>query len=131
MNIHKNARLTPYSRAEAARRVAERAGLISCQSGVARSIPLLGEPEALPILRSSEIQSVKSMPVELRILPLNEARIFVRGKFFSTVSPAFIARRKLSESHDHSQAKTIYKHIGPPDRSGSPMPGALNAGLGS
>jgi hypothetical protein len=60
MNIHKNARLTPYSRAEAARRVAERAGLISCQSGVARSIPLLGEPEALPILRSSEIQSVKS-----------------------------------------------------------------------
>jgi DNA-binding MarR family transcriptional regulator len=38
----------------------ERAGLIRRQPGVARSIQLLVDPEALPILRRSEIQSVKS-----------------------------------------------------------------------
>lgn len=38
----------------------ERAGLIRRQPGVARSIQLLVEPEALPTLRSTEIQTVKS-----------------------------------------------------------------------
>jgi DNA-binding MarR family transcriptional regulator len=38
----------------------ERAGLIRRQPGVARSIQLLVEPEALPILRRPEIQPVKS-----------------------------------------------------------------------
>ena len=38
----------------------ERAGLIRRQPGVARSIKLLVEPEALPILRSADEQSVKS-----------------------------------------------------------------------
>ena len=38
----------------------ERAGLIRRQPGVARSIQLLVEPEALPILRRPEIQTVKS-----------------------------------------------------------------------
>jgi Mn-dependent DtxR family transcriptional regulator len=37
----------------------ERAGLIRRQPGVARSIQLLVEPKALPILRRSEIQSIK------------------------------------------------------------------------
>ena len=41
----------------------ERSGLISRQPGVARSIRLLVEPEALPILRSPHSQSVKS-PVQ-------------------------------------------------------------------
>jgi hypothetical protein len=36
-----------------------RAGLIRRQPGVARSIQLLVEPKALPILRRSEIQSIK------------------------------------------------------------------------
>ena len=38
----------------------ERLGLTSRQPGVARSIRLLVEPEALPILRSPHCQSVKS-----------------------------------------------------------------------
>jgi len=38
----------------------ERQGLIRRQPGVARSIQLLVQPEALPILRSAENQSVKS-----------------------------------------------------------------------
>jgi len=38
----------------------ERAGLIRRQPGVARSIQLLVQPEALPILRSTEHQPVKS-----------------------------------------------------------------------
>lgn len=38
----------------------ERQGLIRRQPGVARSIQLLVQPEALPILRSDENQSVKS-----------------------------------------------------------------------
>ena len=38
----------------------ERAGLIRRQPGVARSIQLLVEPEALPILRRPEAQTVKS-----------------------------------------------------------------------
>jgi DNA-binding MarR family transcriptional regulator len=38
----------------------ERAGLIHRQPGVARSIQLLVEPEALPILRRPEFQTVKS-----------------------------------------------------------------------
>jgi DNA-binding MarR family transcriptional regulator len=38
----------------------ERAGLISRHPGVARSIQLLVEPEALPILRRPETQSIKS-----------------------------------------------------------------------
>jgi DNA-binding MarR family transcriptional regulator len=38
----------------------ERSGLIRRQPGVARSIQLLVEPEALPILRSAERQPVKS-----------------------------------------------------------------------
>jgi DNA-binding MarR family transcriptional regulator len=38
----------------------ERADLIRRQPGVARSIQLLVEPEALPVLRSAENQPVKS-----------------------------------------------------------------------
>ena len=38
----------------------ERAGLIKRQPGAARSIELLVQPEALPILRSTENQPVKS-----------------------------------------------------------------------
>jgi DNA-binding MarR family transcriptional regulator len=41
----------------------ERTGLIRRQPGVARSIQLLLQPEALPILRSAENQPVKS-PVQ-------------------------------------------------------------------
>ncbi|MGH6793061.1 MAG: LexA family protein [Methyloceanibacter sp.] len=41
----------------------ERAGLIRRQPGVARSIQLLVQPEALPILRSAENQPIKS-PVQ-------------------------------------------------------------------
>jgi hypothetical protein len=38
----------------------ERIGLIKRQPGVARSIQLKVEPEALPILRAAEYQPVKS-----------------------------------------------------------------------
>jgi DNA-binding MarR family transcriptional regulator len=41
----------------------ERAGLIRRSPGIARSIQLLVEPEALPILRSAENQTVKT-PVQ-------------------------------------------------------------------